>query len=207
MAVAAFFVLRMVLGLFLARKMRPAGAGAHGAADTRQNGLNEFRRQEPVTPTSARQTTSASATTAGSVMDMFSNGKDQPVQDVLSIPQGFDTKGFENVARENFIKLQRAWDTGNVVEISDFTTNDLFIMVTHQLRERGAVAQKSEIINLDAKFLGLVQDGTEYVAVVEFNGAMKISGEFEQVAERWVLVRPVDESAGWLLAGIEQVEA
>lgn len=207
MAVAAFFVLRMVLGLFLARKMHPAGVGAHADAGTRHNGMNEFRRQEPEPQAAARQTTSDSPATVGSVMDMFSNGKDQPVQDALSIPQGFDTQGFESVARENFVKLQRAWDTGNVVEISDFTTNDLFITVTHQLRERGAVAQKSEIINLDAKFLGLVQDGDEYVAVVEFNGAMKISGEFEQVAERWVLVRPVNESAGWLLAGIEQIEA
>lgn len=207
MAVAAFFVLRMVLGMFLARKMRPAGVGGATASETHRNASSEFRRQESAQPTKVQPQNGSCGATAGSVMDMFSNAKDQPEQATLSIPQGFDTKGFEAVARDNFIKLQRAWDTGNVVEISDFTTNELFIMVTHQLRERGAVAQKSEIINLDAKFLGLVQDGAEHVAVVEFNGAMKISGEFEQVCERWVLVRPVDESVGWLLAGIEQVDA
>lgn len=210
MAMAAFFVIRMLLGMFLARKMgAAAAAGGAPAGHAAAQRTSEFRRVEPQPAPAATQpkTYDAQGATAGSVMDMFSNAKEQPEQATLSIPAGFDTKGFEDVARENFVKLQRAWDTGNVVEISDFTTNDLFIAVTHQLRERGATAQQSEVINLDAKFLGLVQDGNEYVAVVEFNGAMKISGEFEQVQERWVLVRPVDESAGWLLAGIEQVES
>ena len=44
------------------------------------------------------------------------------------------------------------------------------------------------------------------MAVVEFDGAMKVAGEFEQVRERWVLVKKADDSTGWLLAGIEQVE-
>ena len=50
-------------------------------------------------------------------------------------------------------------------------------------------------------------DANEHVAVVEFKGAMKIEGEFEEVRERWVLARKDDDSSGWLLAGIEQVAA
>ena len=56
-------------------------------------------------------------------MDMF-NGTAEPEQSSLSIPAGFDVTGFEKVAKENFVKLQKAWDTGNVIDISDFTTND-----------------------------------------------------------------------------------
>ena len=40
---------------------------------------------------------------------------------------------------------------------------------------------------------------------MSFEGAMKINGAFEQVSERWLLVRSDDDSTGWLLAGIEQV--
>ena len=46
-------------------------------------------------------------------------------------------------------------------------------------------------------------DAAEHIAVVEFKGAMKFDGEFEQVDERWVLVRKGDDSSGWLLAGVE----
>lgn len=135
----------------------------------------------------------------GSVFDTFSAPEAQ-----YSIPAGFDVKGFESVCRENFVALQKAWDTGNVNDISDFVTDDLFIAVTHQLRERGRVKQTSDVIDLSVKLLGIAQEGNEHVAVVSFNGAMKINDQFEEVREHWILIRPTDESSGWLLAGIEQ---
>lgn len=212
MVLALFFVIRLVAGIFLAKKMQGA-AGVRGAEAPQQKVQDLFSRmnmpQQEASRASAAGASSAAAVSdapsAGSVMDTFAttaavaNGE-------LEIPEGFDKAGFERVAKENFIKLQRAWDTGNVVEISDFTTNDLFIAVTHQLRERGNVKQTSEVVDLTARFLGLTTEGSEYVAVVEFTGAMKFSGEFETVHERWVLTRPTDEKEGWRLAGIEQVQ-
>ncbi len=211
LAVAIFFVVRLVAGFFLAKKMQ--GAAGQGAAPQQKmqdlfSRMNEQRAEPAPRPQPAPSAASAMSempAASGSVMDTFAttaavaNGE-------LEIPEGFDKAGFERVAKENFIKLQKAWDTGNVVEISDFTTNDLFITVTHQLRERGNVKQTSEVVDLTAKFLGLTTEGEEYVAVVEFTGAMKYSGEFETVHERWVLTRPTNEKEGWLLAGIEQVQ-
>ena len=122
---------------------------------------------------------------------------------------GFDAAGFESVAKENFVRLQKAWDTGDYNSLGDFTTDDLFIELTHSLRQRGAAKQTSEVINLEAKLLGVAKmaDANEHIAVVQFKGAMKIEGEFEEVNERWVLTRKDDDSSGWLLAGIEQVSA
>ncbi len=214
LAVAIFFVVRLLAGFFLAKKMQgAAGQGQGAAAQQKMQDLFSRMNEQRAEPAAPRQQPVASAASAmadmpaasGSVMDTFAttaavaNGE-------LEIPEGFDKAGFERVAKENFIKLQKAWDTGNVVEISDFTTNDLFITVTHQLRERGNVKQTSEVVDLTAKFLGLTTEGEEYVAVVEFTGAMKYSGEFETVHERWVLTRPTNEKEGWLLAGIEQVQ-
>ena len=155
------------------------------------------------------QQPSGQAPRSGSVMDQLMGGNGSAAADANPVdvtPADFDRAGFLKAARENYIKLQKAWDTGNVMEISDFTDNDIFTAVTHQLRERGNVKQTSEVVDLSAKFLGLTTEGDEYVAVVEFTGAMKYSGEFETVHERWVLTRPTNEKEGWLLAGIEQVQ-
>ena len=146
-------------------------------------------------------------------MDMFARQNAQVAQGegapALEVPAGFDVAGFEAVAKENFVRLQKAWDSGDYNSLGDFTTDELFIELTHSLRERGAAKQTSEVINLDAKLLGIAKmaDANEHVAVVEFKGAMKIEGEFEEVRERWVLARKDDDSSGWLLAGIEQVAA
>lgn len=196
LAVAVYYLVKIVLGLFLGARMQRS---ARRSRDFTQSYSQSAYGSEPQ-PQAAR-TYADQPAAAGSVMDQFST----PELSELSIPAGFDAAGFERVARENFAKLQLAWDTGNVVQISDFTTNELFIELTHQLRARGATAQKSEIIDVTAKLLGFTQQGDENVAVVEFNGAMKISGEFEEVHERWVLVQPARGAGGWLLAGIEQV--
>lgn len=217
LAVVLYFVFRFAMGFFLAKKMRAAGAQGAGAAAQRPEETilsrmssaaqtaQQTPAQQPAPAPAAAASAAAAGATPGSVMDTFAttaavaNGE-------LSIPEGFDTASFEKVAKENFAKLQKAWDTGNVVEISDFTTNDLFIAVTHQLRERGNTNQTSEIVDLTAKLLGIATEQNDYVAVVEFTGAMKFDGEFETVHERWILTRPLNETEGWLLAGIEQVQ-
>lgn len=225
MAVALYFVLRMVLGFFAGR-----AAGGRAGTATRQPYAQPSREepqasyrqtQAPEAPASASGAAAASASVMpetmgarpGSVMDMFARQNAQAAQGeeapALEVPAGFDAAGFESVAKENFVRLQKAWDTGDYNSLGDFTTDDLFIELTHSLRQRGAAKQTSEVINLEAKLLGVAKmaDANEHIAVVQFKGAMKIEGEFEEVNERWVLTRKDDDSSGWLLAGIEQVSA
>lgn len=230
MALALFFVVRMVLGRMAAKRAgatpSAAGGASFGAAGAQREepSYREPARFEsaqlsstpassaPAAGGSVGQMMGSTGSVSGSVMDLFSRGaaptsaSGQTEAAGPAIPEGFDKAGFEAVAKENFLKLQKAWDSGNVVEISDFTTDDFFIAVTHKLRERGSDPQTSEVINLSVNLLGILTEGDENVAVVEFDGAMKVAGEFEQVRERWVLVKKADDSTGWLLAGIEQVE-
>lgn len=230
MALALFFVVRMVLGRMAAKRAgatpSAAGGASFGAAGAQREepSYREPARFESVQPSSTPASSAPAAggsvgqmmgstgSVSGSVMDLFSRGAaptsatGQTEAAGPAIPEGFDKAGFEAVAKENFLKLQKTWDSGNVVEISDFTTDDFFIAVTHKLRERGSAPQTSEVINLSVNLLGILTEGDENVAVVEFDGAMKVAGEFEQVRERWVLVKKADDSTGWLLAGIEQVE-
>ncbi|MCF0252870.1 MAG: Tim44 domain-containing protein [Duodenibacillus sp.] len=191
---AVYFGGKMLLGGLLAKKQ---GASRRSAAPAWQQSAP--RREEAP---SWQQPASAQPASAGSVMDVFSGGGAQPE---LSIPAGFDCRGFEAVAKEQFARLQKAWDTGSVLEISDFTTSEFFTEVTHQMRARGNVRQSTEMIDVSAKLEGFADQGDSHYAVVRFTGAMKISGEFEELDERWVLVRERNSSDGWLLAGIEQV--
>ena len=230
MALVLFFVVRMVLGRMAAKRAGATPSAAGGApfgaagAQREEPSYREPARFESAQPSSTPASSAPAAggsvgqmrgstgSVSGSVMDLFSRGaaptsaSGQTEAAGPAIPEGFDKAGFEAVAKENFLKLQKAWDSGNVVEISDFTTDDFFIAVTHKLRERGSAPQTSEVINLSVNLLGILTEGDENVAVVEFDGAMKVAGEFEQVRERWVLVKKADDSTGWLLAGIEQVE-
>ena len=100
------------------------------------------------------------------------------------------------------MKFQKAWDTGNVIELSDFTTQDLFIEITHALRERGAQNYETTVLQLDNQLVGIAQQGEEYVAVVHFTGKLSVSGEEEIVDDDWILTKPVNKEGGWLLAGV-----
>ncbi len=202
MAMAVFFVLRLVMNIFAQRRTNPNG----GAATMQRPPVREEVRPEPM----ARQAyhEPSTSTRQGSVMDQFSQSASQPEEGTRDVtPDDFDREGFLKAALENYRKLQKAWDTGNVVEISDFTTQDIFIAVTHQLRERGHEVYKSEILELNNKLLGIAEEENVYVAVVEFHGKIVISGEEEDINETWMLEKPVKGEGGWLLAGIKQNDA
>ena len=123
---------------------------------------------------------------------------------IRQLPADFDVEQFLKVAEANFAKMQKAWDTGNVTSLSDFTTDEVFRTVTHQLRERGAQDYQTEIVTLKSDFRGIVRDGEEYLAGVHFDGTLNVSGEAERVDETWILTKPVHGQGGWLLAGIHQ---
>jgi predicted lipid-binding transport protein (Tim44 family) len=55
--------------------------------------------------------------------------------------------------------------------------------------------------------MGIETVGNDYLASVKFNGMIKSApnAAAEPFAEIWNLSKPVNGSAGWLLAGIQQL--
>ena len=119
------------------------------------------------------------------------------------IPAGFDSAGFLAAAKANYVKLQQAWDSGDLAELSEFTSNDMFITLTHELRAR-AGKSTTEVVTLDADLLGIESTADEHIASVKFDGTLKVDGEVERVSEVWNLAKPV-RGGGWVLAGIQQL--
>ncbi|MEG1832409.1 MAG: TIM44-like domain-containing protein [Burkholderiaceae bacterium] len=204
-------VIVMVVGFFMrrSRAQQPAYQGASQAPINYNNvGYEtspapapaplERSAQEPVAPAPL-----ASVGRPGSAMDEFARGAAPAAN--FSIPADFDIAGFIANAKSYFGKLQTAWDTGNVIELGDFTTQDMFIALTHELRARGATPSKTEIVTLEAELLGIESSAADHLASVKFDGTLKIDGEVERVNEVWNLVKSADGKTGWLLAGIQQL--
>lgn len=200
------FALMMLFG-FVMRRMRgpqPAAsaAGSGRSPGTYSNvGYETSPAPRPV-PVERAVTPPMSGARPGSAMDQFMRtGTAQPG---WSIPAGFDTASFLTHAKEHFARLQRAWDVHNLDEISEFTTSDMFIALTHELRTH-AGHSSTEVVALDAELLGIESNADEHVASVKFDGTLRIDGETERVSEVWNLVKPARGQGGWLLAGIQQM--
>lgn len=119
-------------------------------------------------------------------------------------PAGFDAEAFLRGAKTNFIRLQLANDAGQLDEIREFTTDEVFAELS---RERGAAGQQTEVVSLEAELLEVATERDKHWASVRFSGLVRETPGSEAVAfgEVWNLAKPVDGSSGWLLAGIQQM--
>lgn len=137
----------------------------------------------------------------GSAMDQFMRGNGATAP--WGIPAGFDTKSFLTAAKDNYARLQRAWDSADLDDLAEFTTNEMFVTLTHDLHERSGKT-RTEVVALDAELLGIESTADEHIASVKFEGTLKVDDEIERVSEVWNLVKPV-RGGGWVLAGIQQM--
>jgi predicted lipid-binding transport protein (Tim44 family) len=126
----------------------------------------------------------------------------------VAIP-GFEAEPFLRVARTSFIRLQAANDAGDLDDIRDFTTPEMFAEIAMQVRDRGEAAQKTEVVTLNASLVEAVVEGDYAIASVRFTGLVREAADAnpEPFDEIWhVRQDQRDRKATWLIAGIQQVE-
>jgi predicted lipid-binding transport protein (Tim44 family) len=118
------------------------------------------------------------------------------------LPAGFDEAGFLKAAKTNFIRLQAANDSGRVDEVREFTTDELFEELKHEIRGN----QQTDVVSLQADLLELATEGERHWASVRFSGLIRETpgAAPEGFEEVWNLVKPASGGSGWLLAGIQQ---
>jgi predicted lipid-binding transport protein (Tim44 family) len=120
-------------------------------------------------------------------------------------PAGFDPEAFAAQSKANFVRLQQANDRGDLGALREVMTAELFNEIQSQFNERGAIAQATEVVALDASVIEVVTEGANYIASVRFAGMIKEDhGQAEPFREIWHLQKPLDGSTGWLIAGIQQ---
>ena len=128
------------------------------------------------------------------------------------IPEGFDTEGFLAAAKNNFVTLQAAWDRSDIATLRSMMTDGMVDEIRAQLAERerahGAASNKTEVVMLEARLLGIEQLPMEYMASVEFSGMIREepSAGPNPFREVWNMTKPVDGSRGWLVAGVQALQ-
>lgn len=125
-----------------------------------------------------------------------------------NIPAGFDVDGFVRNAKVNFIRLQAANDAGNLDDIREFTSPEMFAEIKMGMAERGNAKQETDVVQLNAEVIDVTEEASRYIVSVRFTGLIR---EEQGAApapldEIWHMTKPTDNSRGWVLAGIQQVQ-
>jgi len=196
--------------LFIVRRLRGAGPrhatqGAYGAGAARQDAAGQGR-QQPMWRQSLGA--SAGAAPAASPAAAPASAASLPAQgddDNWYIPGDFNTPEFLKKAKEQFVQIQAIWDSGDTDRLREFLTDDLIAELKHQLAERGAAPNQTEVVLLNAELLGIETVSDGHLASVRFSGMLREAPGTEafRFEEVWNLYKP--QQGGWLLAGIQQI--
>lgn len=124
-----------------------------------------------------------------------------------NVPVGFDVAGFLRGAKLNYMKLQMANDRGDLDQLSELTSPELFEELKRDVLARGGAQQHTDVLSLNADLLEVATEGERHWASVRFSGTIREAAASapEGFEEVWNLAKPVDGSSGWLLSGIQQM--
>jgi hypothetical protein len=124
-----------------------------------------------------------------------------------SLPPGFDEYAFLDNAKHYFVKLQKAWDDGDLDSLREFATPEMFSNLTQDLNARAEVSNQTDVVTLNAELLGVETGQDNYLASIQFTGMIReqAGAQAESFTEIWNLSTPIHGSGGWVLAGIQQL--
>ncbi|MGH8796275.1 MAG: Tim44 domain-containing protein, partial [Caldimonas sp.] len=197
LGLVAIVAIRMLLRRFAPSPEMPAASGTPGGMQfAGVAGPWAGRRDEPAlsgaspalsTPAFGAAAPAAAATTA--------------------VPAGFDAAAFERIAKLIFIRMQAANDSADLNDLRGFTTPEMYAAVKLDLQDRAGAAQQTDVVRVDAEVLEVATEGDRQVVSVRFHGLIReepdsAAAPFDEV---WHLVRPLDGSREWAIAGIQQI--
>ena len=190
LAAAAFFIFRLIF-------RRGASAPAQGG-----RGLQYAGAPASGAPQAPAQAFESSHAFGGTSAAVSASGLEK------AIASGFDAEGFARQAKLNFIRLQAANDAGNLDDLREFTTPEVFAEICMQLNERRGAEQRTDVVELNADVTDVVEEDNRYVVSVRFTGMLReeagaAPAPFDEI---WHLTKPRSGSGGWLIAGTQQAQ-
>jgi predicted lipid-binding transport protein (Tim44 family) len=182
---------------FFMSRRRPAAAGAGGMQFAGAGGGNFSPNNEP-----ARFERSLPPPAPA-----FEQQPQAAVPADIAVPPGFEIEPFVRQAQSSFLRLQAANDARDLADIRDTTTPEVYAELAMQMRERGDVAQKTEIVTLDARLLEVVTEGDHTIASLRYSGLVRESADAAALPfnEVWHLRSTGSTNGPWLIAGIQQL--
>lgn len=195
MGLAAVFIVRMIMARRAPARpaFQTAGYGAEGIGSEASVRFSPLERDA--------NTGTPAAMAGGAVAARADDA------DAARIPADFDVDGFVRNAKVQFVRLQAAFDAGDVNDLREFTSPEMFAELKMQIAERQGAENRTDVVQLDAQMLGVETSAVDHTASVRFSGLIRENegAAAEPFDEVWNLVKPVSGSGGWVLAGIQQL--
>ncbi|WP_137924101.1 Tim44-like domain-containing protein [Cupriavidus sp. 2SB] len=211
------FGLIALVAVWLFRKFRgsktsgqqPAFAGMGNASNGSNNPFGGMNREAEPTLRQQDASPSFGGAAANPVMGGAAAGVAvaAAVQQPWGVPADFDVESFVRNAKVHYVRLQAAWDAGNLDDIREFSTPEMFAELKMDLAERPAgEVNKTDVVTLDAQLLGIETTATQYIASVRFSGMIREKADeaAQPFGEVWNLAKATSGTGGWQLAGIQQ---
>jgi len=129
------------------------------------------------------------------------------VASAAAVPAGFDVEGFVRTAKVCFIRMQASYDAGNLQDLREFTSPEMFAELKLEIEERKGAANQTDVTTLDAALLAVQQVEQDEMASVRFSGMIREQADAptESFDEVWNFARPANGQGGWVLVGIQQL--
>ncbi len=123
-------------------------------------------------------------------------------------PAELDVGHLLEAARAQFIRLQAAWDAGDLATLGALTTPQMLDDLCAELPTADGPPNRTAVLSLQANLLGFDDFGSAWLATIEFTGMISEGPELQAAPfrELWLLTREraaeTDASAGpaWRLA-------
>ncbi|OBQ46582.1 preprotein translocase subunit Tim44 [Halodesulfovibrio spirochaetisodalis] len=200
--VLAFFFLRK---MFRSRRMESQQSAYQAGGQANYSQQQSYAPQQDDFSTMKRQ-----------AQDAWSNLRSTPaggshaqdVQPEVVTPAGFDTEDFLEGAKVVFNRLQQSWDSRDLDDIKQFTTQEVFESIKQQAKE-DPTPSRTEILMSNARLLEVKEDAEGILATVYFDVLMREDASAqqpEQVREVWHFLKSNKDDSMWLLDGIQQLE-
>ena len=186
-----FVVKRFMPSASGAGRASPAAAGNNGMQRTAYEHGNNARNEPGFVPVAAS----------------FGGAAAVVPETAKSLPAGFDEYAFLDNAKHYFVKLQKAWDDGDLDSLREFATPEMFSNLTQDLNARAEASNQTDVVTLNAELLGVETGQDNYLASIQFTGMIReqAGAPAESFTEIWNLSKPIHGSGGWVLAGIQQL--
>ena len=129
-----------------------------------------------------------------------------PAAAPTGLPPGFDAAGFERIAKLIFIRMQAANDAGDLDDLRQFSTPEMFAAIKLDLQDRKGAAQQTDVVQLDAQVIDYAEEDGRLIVSVRFHGLIREDKDAPAAPfdELWHLSKPSDGSREWAIAGIAQ---
>lgn len=130
-----------------------------------------------------------------------------PLAAVSTRPAWFEDEPFLREAKKHFIRLQADYDSGDLADIREYVTGEMYAEIVMQIKERGATPNQTEVVKLDAEIVEVVTERDLVIASVRFSGQIReaVGANPEFFNEIWHIQKSQSQAnASWFVAGIQQ---